>query len=256
MALTRLDILSEAANNVGRKLATVAADGTTTFKSRLITALNESVQPWVARGVVPPSDQDPGTPNGFMFTEFNKTADMSTSNGTKAYSWPVATDLNFREAYDLTLVDGSNSRQLSYLSRRKLDALFPDPTTWPSKARPKWYTRFGKGFEVLPIPDAAYTLRARMSVWPQDLTSDTQTPDLIYKDDLMVARLTGEAFAMLQEYEADASEWYAKSVTLLRDAIAGDPRDWDWEPVVEAYLTAPSPVGEYWKNPFVGLGSW
>jgi hypothetical protein len=249
-----LDILTEAANNLGRKLATTAPDGSTTLKTRLVNALNESVQPFVARGVTPPTDTDAGTPAGFFFTELNRTADASTTNGTKSYSFPSG----FREVFDLTVIDGSNSYKLIALPRRRTEELFPDPTTWPSKDRPRWYTRFGTGFELLPIPDKTYTIRMRYAIWPADLTSDTQLPDLTTKDDVLVARLTGEAFHMYQEYEADAQEWFAKSVQLLRESIAADPRDWDWEPAQrEAGVNAPRTAGSYWSNPFISrLPEW
>lgn len=239
--MTRLELLKEAANNVGRQLTTLAPDGVTAFKDRLITALNESVQPWAARAVTDEST------DGYHFTEFNKTADMSTVVGDKSYSLPQT----LRDLYDLTLIDGNNSWKLHAVSRRVIDRYYPDPTTYPARFRPRWYTRYGRAFEAIPIPDAIYTIRARYSTWPTDLSSDSQVTDFLNKDDVLIARLTGEAFGMLQEYDADAKEWYAKSQQLLLEAVLADPQDWDWEPTPIPFTASPTVHGEYWTDPFI-----
>lgn len=243
MALTRLQIVTEAANNIGRKLTALSMDGSTTIKDRLIRALNESVQPWVARGVTD------DTPDGFFFTELNKTADATTVADRKAYLFPSS----MREIYTLTLIDGSDSRKLEQVPRRRIEELFPDPTTWPTSTRPKWYTRYGQGFELIPIPDDAYTIRARYSVHPTDLDADGDTSDFVDKDDLLVTRLTAEGYYMLQEYEEDADAWMRKSEALLLSAISADPREWDWSRVHIGFEPVEVAEGEYWKNPWHGL---
>lgn len=244
--ITRLELLTQAANNVGRQLSTLAADGVTTFKDRLTQVLNDVVQPWVAAGVTEVS------PAGHYFTELCRAADMHTVLNDKAYTLPA----EFRELFSLVILDGTNSWKLRAISRRLAERLFPDPATYPATERPRWYVRYGKTIELIPVPNGVYVIRMRYGVWPLAMTHDNASSELLRKDDVIVARLTGEAYSMTQEYESDAKEWFAKSEALLARAVVADAKDHDWEPMpISEGPLGSGPLGEYWADPFVqGVG--
>ena len=244
--MTRDDIVGEALNNFARKSASLSPDGSTTLGTRAVTWLNEVILRRVARAV--DGGPDGVSPFGFFFSELNKISTLNTGANTARYGLPSA----LREIYDIRILDGSNSRKLQYIPQLFKDRLYADPTNWPATQRPRFYTRYGFQIELLPIPDATYSMEMRWSSWATTLSAATSTSDFREKDDLLIAGVTAEAFGAFQEYEEDGKEWFAKFQLLLREAITADPQDWDWQPQAIGHQSLPAySLNEPWKDPFV-----
>jgi len=180
-----------------------------------------------------------------------KTTLYTPSDGT---SNTVSFPSNLKDLYSITLQDGASSVKLKYIYPRQFDLLYPRPAT-SGTGRPTMYVDYGESFELYKIPDKQYTLIVRYSKYPSDMSSDTDEPTLKRKDALIVAVATVFGFWSLKEVE-DAAYWGKEIVpTLFKASVEADKTDEDWTPIARPFrLKGVSLEGEWWKNPFIGLG--
>jgi len=182
------------------------------------------------------------------YEEMRKVYTTTTTADQKSYSFPT----RMKDIYTLRLISGASSRKLTYIYPREFDTKIPYPEQ-NSKRKSSYYVDYGTHFELYPIPDNSYTLELRCSLYPSSMSSDTDTPDLLRKDALIVAVATVFGFWSLREVE-DASYWGGEIVpTLYQASLASDHSAEDWIPIARPYRTTTSTLqGEWWKNPFTG----
>lgn len=182
------------------------------------------------------------------FKELTKTYTGATVTSQKTYSQPASTKI----LYNVRVQDGTNSRKLIPVIQKHLDRVVPYPEG-ETTGIPVWYSEYGQSFDVLPLPDAVYTMYVRVQLWPTTVTATTDT--ITYnsdKDDIIVAYMTKEAFQHYQMYE-DAKIWNDDFKLKIKDAILTDDAQPDWDPVARGFNSARNTpfVGEPWNSPFV-----
>lgn len=236
MAMTIADIYGEVRENIKRTVTAVS---------------NERIIRWVnwAQGYLT---------DLHTYEEMREIYSGATIDGTPRYGFPD----QMKDVYSMTLQDGSSSRVLTYTPARRFDHVVPRPATYSENAGGA-YVDYGTNFQVFPIPDAAYSLVLRCSIYPTDFATDgtvTTTDELgiLRKDALVCAVTTTFGFWMLKEVE-DAAYWGSNLVPSLYDAsLATDHSAEDWIPVARGFSTVgratPIGSGNWWTNPFTGRG--
>jgi len=180
------------------------------------------------------------------YEEMRKNYTGETVDGQKRYGFPT----NMKDIFSLTLIDGASSRKLLYVYPREFDLKVPYPEQ-TTEGRSAYYVDYGVNFELYRIPDKAYTLNLRCSVYPSDFTSDSSTSALLRKDSLICACATMFGFLSLRELE-DATYWKNEVIVPLYQAsITSDHDAEDWVCVARGFDTRAERVGEYWSNPLV-----
>ena len=186
------------------------------------------------------------------YEEMREIYSGSTIDGTARYGFPS----QMKDVYSMTLQDGASSRVLTYVRARDFDTNIPRPATY-SENRSSMYVDYGTNFQLFAIPDAAYSLVLRCSIYPEDFetdgTDDSEELTLLRKDALVVAMTTTFGFWMLKEVE-DAAYWGANLVPALFDAsLKTDHSAEDWVPVARGFQAKVAPLtGQWWTNPFTG----
>lgn len=187
------------------------------------------------------------------FEEMRKIYTGATVASSKRYGFPT----RMKDIYSLRILDGANSRKLTYVNPRNFDTEVPQPTEW-STSWPDYYVDYGVIFELLPIPNSAYDMELRCSVYPEDMDETTQTSsDLLRKDRLLVAGGTIFGLWALKEYE-EATFWGSEFWRpTLAEAVASDHSAEDWTPVARPFSAhggsrVAGVGGSWWTNPFVG----
>jgi len=186
------------------------------------------------------------------YEEMRKTdTSLTTTASDNSLSWPT----RMKDLYSLRLIDGSNSRTLIYVHPRNFDREIPRPATY-SEGRPSWYVDYGSTFELFKIPNDTYSMTARFSQYPADLSADASESALLRKDCLIASIATVFGFWSLREIE-DAAYWGSELVPPLYEAsLTSDHSAEDWTPVARGFgqSYAASVEGEWWKSPFAGRG--
>lgn len=235
MALTRLQMATEVLDNLSR-----AASG----KTRSDTSLSTRVVVWLNR-----SQRIISRRYDFLFKESTAT----TLASQKSYAFPS----NIRSLFSIRLENGTLSRKLECVMPWEFDIAVPKADVY-NTYQPFFYVPYKQSntFELFHIPDQAYTLRMRHSIWPTDLSTDSQTSDYaasnIDLDDIIIQFSTAEGYRWLQEWE-DAKAWSQIGYTNLKEAYRAECDSFpDWAPrggspsVSSVYLS-----GEYHNNPFI-----
>lgn len=173
----------------------------------------------------------------------------STTADQKDYAMPS----DIKALYSLRLENGLSSIKLTVAMPWEFDRLVPKPNELTT-GQPDWYVPYKSTntFELFRIPDAAYTMRMRLSYWPAAMSSDAQTSDYSNMDDVLIAYATSFMYRWLQEY-ADAETWKAHADGLFEDASKAE-RDSlpDWATRPRGFSTAPpASIGEYYNDPFI-----
>ena len=180
------------------------------------------------------------------YEEMRKIHTGATTASQKRYGFP----LNMKDIYSIALIDGASSRKLIYVSPREFVSKVPYPEQ-TTKGRSAYYVDYGINFELYRIPDKAYTLELRSSVYPVDFASDSSTSSLYRKDLLIVAVATWFGFLSLRETE-DADYWLNTVIPpLYRASLESDHDAEDWTPIARGFDTKLDRIGEYWSNPLV-----
>lgn len=234
MALTRLEIVTEALDNLSR---------VSTGTMRSATTMATMGARWVNRAQVEVARK---------YDMLFRTSTASTVASTQTYAFPT----NLRSLYTLVLEDGTNSRKLKCLMPWEFQKLVAKPSEEPT-SHSSFYVPYNhtNQFELFPIPDAAYTLRMRHSCWPTALSTDGATSDYhtygIDLDDVLVYLITSYGYQWLQEL-VDAKYWRDQAFSRLVEVYQAERDSFpDWDPKGKGFSTSPAYIGEYYNDPFV-----
>ena len=182
------------------------------------------------------------------YEEMRKKYTTQTVASQVSYGFPT----RMKDIYSMTFQDGASSRKLTYVPGRQFDRVVPRPEV-VSTGRSQWYVDYGVNFELYRIPDTAYRLNLRCSIYPADFADDDATCDLLRKDALICAIATTFGFWSLRELE-DATYWGQQVVPPLYEAsLTSDHSGEDWQPIARGFTAhAPTLAGNWWTNPFTG----
>jgi len=182
------------------------------------------------------------------YEEMDQVFTASTVASQKRYGFPS----RMKDIMSITVQDGASSSKLTYVYFRNFDDCVPRPEQTTS-GRPNWYVDFGTQFELYRIPDKAYVLNLRASLYPTDyvVTTTGLVSDLVRKDALICAVATMFGFLSLRELE-DATYWKNEVAKgLFVSSVESDHRDVDWTPIARPFQSGGGRVGEYVSNPLV-----
>lgn len=159
---------------------------------------------------------------------------------------------DMKDLYSVTIKNNAQSNKLTYIPPRLFDKIIPDVTS-RGTAQPTHYVDYGNNFELYPIPDQPYNIYIRYSRYPSEMTADTDEPELLMKDSLIVAVATVFGFWSLREVE-DATYWGKAIVPVLYEAsLSRDRGVEDWTPIARPFRAPTTTLsGEWWRNPFTG----
>lgn len=178
--------------------------------------------------------------------------DANTATDTKSYD--VATFVGetnndlIRDIHTIRLISGSESRKLVRCTPAQADESIPYPENSAS-GKPFWYIWYGNYFEMIKIPNDAYTCYVRWSRYPETLVNGASTSDLKNKDDAIIALTTSWCFSSLKMRE-EAAHWYNIAKDLISDAKIEDATDRDLTIKSKDELGVKRPMGSYWNDPF------
>lgn len=159
-----------------------------------------------------------------------------------------------REIYSVLLKDGVSSVKLRRVFTRTWDRIITDPTAIAGVDTPLLYTVWDyktARAEIFPIPNKEYALQWRLSKWPTPLSTEGQTSDYRFKDELLIELAVIYIMDSLGK-EDDADKHRKKFAELYMEGINTDTDKPDMD--VEIGAGVPSPAGghrEYWRDPFV-----
>ena len=226
MAMTGTNFIDEVRANIKRTSDGVAA-------TRIMTWVNWS-QAQIA--------------DWHTYEEMDRVYTGATVASQKRYGFPD----NMKDIMSITVQDGASSSKLIYVYFREFDSKVPRPEQ-TTEGRPNWYVDFGTQFELYRIPDTAYVLNLRASIYPTDYSTSTTgtASSLVRKDALITSVATMFGFLSLRELE-DAIYWKNEVAKPLYIAsLESDHRDVDWTPVARPFNTSADRIGEYVSNPLV-----
>lgn len=238
MALTRLQMANEVLDNLSR-------DGSATTRSGV--TLSTMAVRWLNR-----AQRQIARKYDMLF----KTSTSSTVDGQQTYSFPS----NLRAVFSIKLESGINSRKLTCVMPWEFDNLVPLPSN-DTETISKYYVPYkaSNQFELYKIPDAAYTLRMRHSIWPTDLATDSSNTDYaafnIDLDDALIFLATSYGFKYLQEL-VDARSWRKDGWDRVEEVWMAERESFpDWAPSGRGFTVGVyAPPGEYYNNPFISEG--
>lgn len=178
------------------------------------------------------------------FDELYGSTDLTTTASTATLA--VTSITNLDTIYSVVLIDSTSSRRLQKIPNRNWDKAIAQLQS-TTEARPRYYSKWGNAsLELLPTPDAVYTIRVKYSKWPTDLTDDYINTDLTNKEELIIEY----ALHYLHKTSGnrEESEMYFRNYrNLLKEAIADDETDPDM--VIQGDFE--HSYGDYHKDPFV-----
>jgi hypothetical protein len=242
MAMTRLQMVTEICDTVGKALGASAVSGAT-----LQTRVENYYLNWAQRRIA----------NHYSFYDLQQIAETPlTVADVKTYPMEAGTNnlglSNVATINSIRLIDSENSRKLDFWHYRKFDKWYPRPENFATD-RPRIYTRWKNSLILFKIPNDAYSLHIRYGQYASALTSDGQVSDFGEdKDQLLVTAGVLETYLALQEY-TDVKIWYELFVGQLVDAVKGEGDD-DWEPEAEPQGGPGYVSGEPWLDPYAGYG--
>jgi hypothetical protein len=173
----------------------------------------------------------------------------------------VGLPVNTKEVYGLMRYASGDvqARKLDRLPNRQWDQLIGRSETLSigDVTHYMMWSREGKDpsgsptIEWYKVPDANFTLYRRYSVWPTMSAIPGGAPELINKDDLIIADCTHWIFQSLGERE-EAATWYAIAQKLFEEAKAEDDLQPDLT-VIPRGLSSDdmTAVTNYWQDPYV-----
>jgi len=241
MALTGAQFITKVLNRINRDGTEVLADGSTTISDLILDFLNDT-QLRLARL--------------YSFPELDlidKTT-WDTVADTKTYTYNTifgsTNGPKVMKILDIVLEDDTASRKLKQLSYRKIDRLNPYPEGNTSR-KPVAYIDFKEQVELYPIPDDAYDMHVRASLYPTDLANDATASELLNKDDLIIAGTLVEWFNYNRDTQ-EAMRWKAILRDKLREVIGIENQSPDWSPGHEGFNAGDTYLpGDYHLDPFV-----
>lgn len=202
--------------------------------TQMTTALLNSMIDWSQRKAA----------NLHTFEEMRKIYTSATVADQKRYNFPD----DMKDIYSLRLLDAANSRKLVYVNARDFDAGTPRPETFAT-GRPSHYVDYGEHFQLQLIPNDAYDLEMRCSIYPPAMTADDEDPLLANKDLMLIAGACHAGYAFLQEDEL-AEYWMAQFRREHADALAGEHSAEDWIAIPRGFSLLADKSTSDPSNPF------
>lgn len=167
---------------------------------------------------------------------WNDLKQLSTSNATvasqKTYSFSTDWSLtNIHKIHSIRLISSNESRRLTQVGARRMDTWVPYPSSI-AEGKPTGYVRWGDNCELVPIPDAIYTLWIRWSNWPTAFSASDSECDILNIDDLLIAATAAWAYKIIDQPE-NALEWAGIAEGLYQNALENDEEEPDYVPEPE-----------------------
>ncbi len=186
----------------------------------------------------------------------NTLAITADPRSDKQFTLPDAsntdTNVDIRDAYSFRLItNDGKSKKLIFRTPRQFDELHPEPEYF-ARDTPSIYTKYGNTIEMYPVPDTAYPVRVRATIWPTTLTDANPTSLLDRKDDLIISLTTAWLF-YLQRNPEEAGRWLRVFKDDLLAALKEQSEipDLDVLSDFEAAIKHGRNTGEWWNDPFV-----
>lgn len=179
----------------------------------------------------------------FTFEEMRRAFVGETVEGERFYGYPA----RMKDIYTLVLEDTEDSRKLVYYNARSFDRDAPYPEGLDGT--PLWYIDYGTNFELYKVPDDAYSLILRCSVYPEELDDDDTESGLVRKDQLIIAFATAAGFRAIAE-EEKVLFWEGQAARMLDRAKETDHSGEDWVPIARGFSTSRVVLDH--TNPWVG----
>ena len=143
----------------------------------------------------------------------------------------------------------NQARKLTYIPVRDWDKIIPSGEEL-STGTPTHYTYYADNIEFYRVPDQAWTMQIRWTLWPAEITDDSSYPDLQEKDDLIIYLALSYGFHELNMTE-EGNRNYAIYRTMLKDAIAEDVSNRDSNIIPLQIRSNDAPAQDPWTDPFV-----
>jgi len=240
--LTAGDLLTEIDRNAGRRsTGPDSVDNAGYLQS--IRRIIDQVQVSIART--------------YDFSELKKVDSVTVSvTGTPAVD-AVYTGLpaNIRNVFSLVRQEtGGSGQKLTYIPQREWDQKIGSPAeliTGSVVAYTIWNNSSGAlQVEWYRVPNEAFTLVRRYTLWPTPIGETNNPSDLDNKDDLIIAWASEWLLRSLGEL-TDATEWKKTRKELLQAAIEDDSSKPDISFIPRGASDNINAAPVYWKDPFV-----
>lgn len=151
-----------------------------------------------------------------------------------------------RSIHSVRLLDGANSRKLSYIPVRNWDSVLPKPD-YHAEGRPTMYTFYNNQLEYYQVPDDDYSGVIRCYVYPTELSADGDYSDFDSKDDILLAIAAAWAFKVIGNDERMTS-WGNHGWNQIKQAVLSEDRKPDRE--IKPIRELRGIVGQPWLDPF------
>lgn len=178
--------------------------------------------------------------------------DIDTTHDTVADSPYILHPDNMRDLISIRLLDGTRSRKLIWLPRRKFDKKIAKPDEYTT-GRSTHYTSWGTKFYLWRVPDAIYQTEIQYIKWPTAFSAaDSDPSDIERMDEAICALATAAAMASLKDFGETFVYWNQRAAMLINLAIRRDKGLFIDEAVMGDYdyeLSQSAP--NYWEDPFV-----
>lgn len=163
------------------------------------------------------------------FNEMRKLYSGTLTSGTFRYNKPD----NCKSVLSVRVL-GNSGGKLERRGYRVVDEESYDPETFGVTGVPTQYFEYGEMFELRPVPDDAYTVHMRCSVYSGEKEGDTAEFLLVGKDQLILSRATATCLESIGEVEL-AAYWHNRSLEDFNSAVSGDPSEVDNDFVLEGW---------------------
>ena len=235
--LTRLEIVTKAADMVGRSLIGTTRSGAT--HNSILDEMYEWAQLRIARAY------------SFPELDVRDTTTADTVSATMSYSFSTlfGASARVKDILSVVLEDGTSSVRLKRWLQRDFYRRFPYPEGETNR-KSTIYTRVGDNLHLFPVPDGAYDIHTIYSKWPTRATGDSSNSDYNDKDDLLIAGTIAEYFRHLQE-KNEATYWDSVFVMKLKDSLKSVVHPKDWEPEGRAFNSSVLTHGDFWTDPLI-----
>ncbi len=233
--LTRLQIVTKAADAMGRSLSSTTRSGSTT--QSVLEEMYEWSQLRLARAY------------SFPELDVRDTTTADTVADTKTYSFATlfGASARVKDILSVVIEDGTSSRKLKRLLMREFYHRHPYPEAETSR-KPVYYCRVSNSIDFFPVPDAVYDIHTIRSDWPTRATGDSYQSQFEYKDDLLIVGTIVEFFNFFQEFN-DAARWNRIWKQKLIESIKPIIHPKDWSPEGRAFNSSVLTPGDFWKDP-------
>jgi len=239
MAMTKLEMVTEVCNTVGKSLDALSRSGET-LKDRVGRYVN-----WAQRRMA-------------MYTNFWELSTLHSTAATVAdiYTYPLTSGTNnlglsrVKSIASIRLIDGENSRKLERKGARHLDKYIPRFENYTTD-RPSMYIRKGTTLYMFRVPNDAYDLIIMYNQWASDLSTDSSTSDFDNKDDIIIATTVFETYLALQEHQS-AADWRKIALEKLQNITKAEDDLADADLAFLPFQDTPSysGIGTPWTSPW------